>query len=103
MLDSVSIQECIQAILAACPAGSRVILFGSRARGDHHPDSDVDLLVVEPEPPARLVEAARLARVVRRMRVPADIVVIGQEMYEQWKDAPNSIYNEAARDGKVFV
>jgi hypothetical protein len=24
----------------------RVILFGSRARGDHRPDSDIDLLVV---------------------------------------------------------
>ena len=27
-----------------------VILFGSRARGDSRPDSDVDLLIVEPEP-----------------------------------------------------
>ena len=25
----------------------KVVLFGSRARGDHHPDSDIDLLIVE--------------------------------------------------------
>ena len=27
-------------------APARVILFGSRARGDHRPDSDIDLLVI---------------------------------------------------------
>ena len=27
-----------------------VILFGSRARGDHREDSDVDLMVIELEP-----------------------------------------------------
>lgn len=28
--------------------GARVILFGSRARGDHFKDSDYDLLVISP-------------------------------------------------------
>ena len=28
----------------------RVILFGSRARGDARPDSDIDLLIIEAEP-----------------------------------------------------
>ncbi|MFM5982893.1 MAG: nucleotidyltransferase domain-containing protein, partial [Sphaerospermopsis kisseleviana] len=28
----------------------KVILFGSRARGDHHADSDVDILIVLKEP-----------------------------------------------------
>lgn len=27
----------------------RLILFGSRARGDHEPDSDVDLMIVLPD------------------------------------------------------
>lgn len=35
-------------ILAACPA-ERIWLYGSRARGDHHSDSDLDLLVVVPD------------------------------------------------------
>ena len=41
-----------------------IILFGSRARGDARPDSDVDLLIVETEPfspqRSRRKEAARL-------------------------------------------
>jgi hypothetical protein len=61
------------------------------------------LLVIEPESPARLAEAARLARVIRPLRIPADIVVVGQEMFDQWKGAPNSVYFEAAREGKVFT
>ena len=28
------------------PKGSRLLLYGSRARGDHRPDSDWDLLVL---------------------------------------------------------
>ncbi|MFZ4703922.1 MAG: nucleotidyltransferase domain-containing protein [Candidatus Methylumidiphilus sp.] len=28
----------------------QIILFGSRARGDARPDSDVDLLIIESEP-----------------------------------------------------
>lgn len=32
-------------------AGGRIWLFGSRARGDHHPFSDVDILIEGPIPP----------------------------------------------------
>lgn len=34
--------------LAALPAVTRVVLFGSRARGDHDPRSDIDLAVEAP-------------------------------------------------------
>ncbi len=103
MIDMAIIKRSVQAILAAAPAGSRVILFGSRARGDARPDSDIDLLVVEPEVKSRIAEAARLARVIRHFRLPADIVVVSHDIFEQWKDAPNSVYSEAARDGQVFA
>ena len=33
-------------IIALLPAGASVLLFGSRARGTHRPDSDWDLLVL---------------------------------------------------------
>ena len=36
---------------------SRILLFGSRARGDFTPDSDYDLLVIVPEKSADLMDA----------------------------------------------
>jgi predicted nucleotidyltransferase len=44
--------EAVTAALAGVePRPGRVLLFGSRARGDARPDSDFDLLVVMPHRP----------------------------------------------------
>jgi predicted nucleotidyltransferase len=49
VFDNAVIQEAGRRLLAAAPAGSRVILFGSHARGETHKHSDLDFLVIEPE------------------------------------------------------
>jgi uncharacterized protein len=42
---------------------ARVVLFGSRARGDTQPDSDYDIAVFLHDMPDRFVELQRLAKV----------------------------------------
>ena len=88
MVDNDRIKLYAQTLMGACPAGSQVILFGSQARGDAHIKSDVDFLVIEPQVRGRVTEAARLARVLRPLRAPVDIVVVAAHDYNTWKDTP---------------
>ena len=58
--------------------GSRlkdVLLFGSWARGDAHPESDIDLLVVLDEVPSRRRELERMDAVLWRHSLANDTVV----------------------------
>ena len=43
------------------PAGARVYLFGSHARGDSHPDSDWDILILMDQPCASMADCAALS------------------------------------------
>lgn len=36
----------VRAILAACPAVEKAVLYGSRAKGNHKPGSDIDLTLI---------------------------------------------------------
>lgn len=84
----------------------RVILFGSHARGDARPDSDVDLLVIEQEPfgtrRSRRREAALLWRVLAHFPVPKDILVYSQEEAAEWSNSPNHVVAQALREGRVL-
>src|SRR5438105_12738208 len=51
----------------------RVILFGSVARGEATPDSDVDLLVVAPTRQPFLNRLARVRELVRDLNLSADL------------------------------
>ena len=101
MVDSDTIRQAAALLLGAAP-GSQVILFGSHARGDAGPDSDVDFLVVEPTLRSRREEMVRLRQVLRPLRIPVDVLVVSEQVFEQWRDAPNTVIHEAAREGQVF-
>jgi len=58
MVDEKTIAQAAQMLLRAAP-GSRVILFGSHARGDAGPESDLEVVVVEPGVAARRSEEVR--------------------------------------------
>ena len=68
MIDRAMISEAAKLLLQAAPTGSEVILFGSHARGDATPDSDLDFLVVEPEVKSKHSEMVRLRDALRPLR-----------------------------------
>lgn len=102
MIDPDLIDEAARRIAEVAP-GARVILFGSQARGDAGPDSDVDLLVVEPTVDDRFGEIVRLQRVLAPLRLPADVVVVSAAHVQEWGDVQSTMLHEALREGRVLA
>lgn len=97
------IEEAGKRLAKAAP-GARVILFGSRARDEARPDSDLDLLVIEPgEVTKRRAESARLRRELRGLEVALDVVVVSASHVDEWAKVPGTMVNEALREGRVLV
>lgn len=101
MIDERTIEQAAKMLLEAAP-GSRVILFGSHARGRAEPDSDLDFLVVEPRVRDRQAEMVRLRKILRPLGIPVDVAVVSAKVFDEWRDTPNTLIYEAARDGRVY-
>ena len=101
MIDEQTITNAVELLLCAAP-GSKVILFGSCARGQVGPDSDLDFLVVEPEVKDRYGEMVRLRKILRPLKVPADVLVVSTKVFEEWRDTPNTVIYEAAKEGRFY-
>lgn len=99
------LQEMVNVIIAEVDP-EQIILFGSRARGEARPDSDVDLLIIEREPfgkkRSRRKEAVRLWRALAHFRIPKDILVYSHEEVEKWKGSINHAVARALREGRVL-
>jgi uncharacterized protein len=90
--------------LAIAAPGAEVILFGSRARGEERPDSDVDLLVIEPEEVDKpRAESARLRRALRGFGVGLDVIVVSRDHVDEWGHFEGSLLNDALTEGRVLV
>jgi len=101
MISKSTIDQAVTLLLEAAP-GSRVILFGSHARGNAAAASDLDFLVVEPRLANRYEEMIRLREILRPLRIPVDVLVVSSEIFEAWRDTPNTVFYEAAREGRVY-
>jgi predicted nucleotidyltransferase len=80
----------------------RIILFGSHARGDAGPDSDVDLLVVMPLSGSRREKAIEIGVALHDIRLPKDVIVTTPEEFEWRKDTIGTIEHPAWREGRLL-
>jgi predicted nucleotidyltransferase len=82
----------------------RIVLFGSRARGDHGPTSDIDLLVIEDSPLPRHRRAIPLNAALSDLPlgVEVEVVVYTPAEVEEWRGASAAFVTTALREGKVL-
>jgi predicted nucleotidyltransferase len=97
------IEEITHRLAAAAP-GAKVILFGSRSRGEERPNSDVDLLVIQPQEVEKpRAESARLRRELRGLGVGLDLLVVSARYAEQRARSEGSLMQEVLSEGRVLV
>lgn len=94
------LQEIVRRIVAAVHP-HKIILFGSAARGEMGPDSDLDLLVIK-SCRHRRHTARRIRRRLIGLGIPKDIIVATPQDIERYKDTIGLIYRPALREGKVL-
>ncbi len=80
----------------------RLVLFGSHARGDAHPESDVDLLVVLPQVTNKRQVTVAIRRALTDLPVCKDIVVTTPEELARRGDLVGTVLRPALREGKVL-
>jgi predicted nucleotidyltransferase len=99
--DESVLQEMVRRLVEAIDP-DRIILFGSRARGDARPDSDVDLLVIKDstEPPHR--RSIPAYRALGRIPAPTDILWRTPQEVEDWAGVRSYVTTRAIREGKVL-
>ncbi|OHB70253.1 MAG: DNA polymerase subunit beta [Planctomycetes bacterium RBG_13_63_9] len=100
-VDEATIAKAVDMLRQAADP-DKIILFGSYARDQADPGSDLDLLVVESEVSDAAAEMVRLMRVLSPLRIPADVLVVSRQDYARWRDTPGHVFFEAAKEGRVL-
>jgi predicted nucleotidyltransferase len=97
------IEEIGARLSRVAPPNSRVVLFGSHARGDADEGSDFDVLVIEPEVADSVAESVRLRRELRGLRVPIDVVVVDGDLARRRSAVKGTMVERALREGRELV
>lgn len=80
----------------------QIILFGSHARGEAGPDSDVDLLVVMPVSGSKREKQIEIGVALHDLQVPMDIIVSTPEEVKKRRRIVGTVIRPALNEGKVL-
>ncbi|MEA3240257.1 MAG: nucleotidyltransferase domain-containing protein [Pseudomonadota bacterium] len=82
----------------------KVILFGSRARGDAGKRSDIDLLVISDREKhlPRYKRGLDVRLQLADLKIPKDILFYTHADMDRWKAVPQAFVNTVLREGQVL-
>ncbi len=103
MISRAVIERAGRTLARAAGPPAKVILFGSHARGDAGPVSDLDFLVIEPRVDSRVAEMARLRRSLPPLGVPVDVVVVSEDQVAEWGEVRGTLVHAALAEGEVVA
>ena len=84
------------------------VLFGSRARGDYDGHSDIDIMLVQENPPSKEQESRTLnqakisAQELYRQAVPVQIIWKTSDEFNRMRRSVNHLVARALRDGVIM-
>ena len=80
----------------------RIVLFGSQARQDAKPGSDIDLLVVLPEVQDKRRTLVAMLRALGDLPVPVDVIPTDPAEISRRGHLVGSVLRSALREGRVL-
>jgi uncharacterized protein len=95
------LQEAVRQILSV-GSPEKIVLFGSWARGQARPDSDLDLLIIEESDLPRYRRAGRYRMALLGLFPAKDIVVWTPSEVALWRDVPNAFITAILAEGRVL-
>lgn len=101
VVDEAILSEIVKRLVEAVDP-DKIILFGSRARGDTHAQSDVDLMIVKPSPEPLHRRCGAAYGALWGIGVPIDILWYTPEEIDEWSEVKYHVTTRATREGRVL-
>ncbi len=100
-VDSRLLEDITRRIVEAVEP-ERIIVFGSAARGEIGPNSDIDLLVIKSGDFHRGRLTAEIYGYLHGVEAAVDVVVVKPKDIEKYGNSPYTVLYPALREGRVL-
>lgn len=99
MVDSPPLEQITQQIVESLQP-QRIVMFGSRARGDQRPDSDLDLMIEMESDETAIRRMQRVYRLFGASDWSMDVVVYPPDELVRLRQQPNSLVCRIEAEGR---